>query len=311
MSNFLIYSGYDSSQSNMKDNTNNKPILIFQHLHRTGGSTLKVILKRYYHPKFQHKLNEYSNKYRDTTKRLESFSQEERDNIKLLHGHMNFGCHIYFSQPLEYITIIRHPVDRIMSEHNAIITHLSVESNHFRIPKKVSLRDFVDSDLDAVNDYQTRVLSGQWCRDSKPYEYTGALTEDDFIKAKTNLKKYFKVIGVTDRMDETILVMAKVFGWRNPYYFKKRRVRKKTSVDLTKCKAEIKEIIEQRNKFDLALYRLANKMLDEQIQKHYGKYFKVILLKYKILNRIGSVIIGLASALNRAWFRTLVKLGLK
>jgi hypothetical protein len=257
--------------------------LIFLHLHRTGGISLSTILRRYYNSDVEFKLDEHTEKYETGVARFKSLSQEDRDRIKLLRGHMPFGMHVYFSNPCDYITIIRDPIERIISEYNSRRLNPAKYRN-FKQADMSSLKNFVNSNIDSIDNYQTRVLSGNWGKEQEVGAYVTPLQEKDFEKAKDNLKNYFKVVGTTERLDEVILVMAKIFGWENPYYFKKRRVLSRDVVFAEEIE-EVKEIIKKKNKFDLELYRIANETLNGLIQQHYGYYFRINLFKYRIINK--------------------------
>src|SRR3989344_7343125 len=140
----------------------NDRTLIFQHLHRASGATLISILRRHYGADTTYRMDEL----RHTQGTKHSFEyffalpQGERDKIKLLRGHMRFGLHAYFSHPCDYITIVRDPVERVLSEY----TRLAMRSpdslatlRSFEKLEGISLHDFVRSNVVAVNNYQTRV----------------------------------------------------------------------------------------------------------------------------------------------------------
>ena len=262
---------------------NSAQTLIFQHLHRTGGTLLLSIMRRFFSDDSIYRIDEFRNGERYSVKYFLGLAQSERDKIKLLRGHMPFGLHVHFSHPCDYITILRDPVERIISEYSRLRMWppdaLAAVKNSEKI-RGISFEDFVESDFAAVNDYQTRVFSGNW---TGQYEDVAALEESALEEAKGNLRKYFKVVGVTEKMDETILVLAGIFGWKNPYYSEKKHAAKRGGIIPQEGLERYKEILRAKNKLDIELHRFAGKMLEESIM-NYGPNFKRDLRRFKYMN---------------------------
>lgn len=257
----------------------NTKTLIFQHLHRTGGTTLFSIMRRYFDRDAVYRIDEFRNAEKYSVEHFLSLSQEERDKIKLLRGHLPFGMHAYFSHPCDYITILRDPVDRVVSEYSRLaLWDDRAHIKNFEKLEGMSFHDFVNGNLAAVRNYQTRVLSGNWVGQ---YEEATPLGEDALREAKNNLKKYCFVVGVTDKLDETIVVLAKAFGWRNPYYFERRNVAKRTS-DISPGDLEI---IRDNNTLDSELYRFARELLEESIRS-YGPNFQRDFRRFRLVNKV-------------------------
>ncbi|MEO5579030.1 MAG: hypothetical protein ABIR58_00110 [Gemmatimonadaceae bacterium] len=73
----------------------------------------------------------------------------------------------------------------------------------------MSLHDFVTNPpFREVDNDQTRRIAGE----EPPL---GRCTSAMFELAKQNLRRHFRVVGVTDRFDETLLLMKQAFGWTN------------------------------------------------------------------------------------------------
>lgn len=256
---------------------NNKRTLIFQHLHRTGGTTVFSVMRRYFDGDAMHRIDKIMSNEKRSVERFLSFSQNERDNIKLLYGHLPFGLHIHFSHPCDYITIVRDPIERVLSEYARLMSWRDL--SHIKNSEKargMSLKDFINSNFAATNNYQTRVISKNW---TDQYEEVSPIGEDELAEAKQNLKKYFIGVGVTDRLDEAIVVFAKMFGWKNPYYFEKKYSTNRDGAVPRECREAMKE----KNKLDMELYRFAGQMLDESIAR-YGFNFKGDLRRFQRMN---------------------------
>ena len=86
-----------------------RPTLIFLHIPKAAGSTFNSILEPRFDPK-------HTFAFRDPigdVERLKALPQPERAQLQLIKGHLAYGVHEHLSQPFEYITILRDPVERI------------------------------------------------------------------------------------------------------------------------------------------------------------------------------------------------------
>ena len=85
--------------------------IIFLHIPRTGGTTFRDILERYYHSRNVIEINNFIN----TEKKIKSITKERRSSIHLIKGHLNFGIHKWIDGSYKYITFLRHPIKRTLS----------------------------------------------------------------------------------------------------------------------------------------------------------------------------------------------------
>jgi hypothetical protein len=260
-----------------------KRTLIFQHVFRSGGTTLITVLQRYYKKEFN-----INRKISENT--LESFlklSQEETDDIELLRGHMPFGLHFRFSHPCDYITILRDPVKRAISVYSLLTTATKLKDREvYRQVKDLTLKEFIEQDFDGVNNHQTRLFSNPW---SGTWDPSCLVNRDSLERAKENLRTHFKVVGVTNRSDETMVLLAKTFGWRYPYYSGRQNTTTKSPVS-----EDILRFIEEKNQLDMELYSFAQGLFEEQIQ-NYGSAFEKDLRKFRRENKMFGLLYGIAS----------------
>jgi hypothetical protein len=230
--------------------------LIFLHLMKTGGTTLFRLLRQ----NFPQQLTFHYTQEKPG-KRLEDLyhlSQAERDRLKFLHGHIHYGFHEQFNQPCRYVSIIRNPINRVVSLYYFI--HQNPNRNLPEASRCQTLRDYLDSNPFGIDNDQTRRIAGSI---SNHYPF-GQCDSELLDVAKQNLRK-FLVIGVTERFDESLLVLKYALGLEKILYYRfneNSRKPKLEDIDSHDLKR-----IQHYNQLDTALYQFANELLDEKIQQ--------------------------------------------
>ena len=239
----------------MKNGFDQYPI-IFTHVPRSAGTSLITILGREY-PADEQFYFYVREKFGNTDEALEEFRrlpEERRRRLKLLQGHVGFGLHTHFER-YTYITLFREPVSRIVSYYFYILKQPGHYLHNIVLANQMRLEDFVTSGLSTEFDnIQTRQISGVA---GVPY---GRCTEKMLETAKLNLLRHYAVVGLTERFDETALLMKRHFGWHYPLYTRRHVIKNKP------VREQIPEgtvrLIEQTNSLDVALYRFAKKRFD-------------------------------------------------
>lgn len=218
-------------------------LVIFLHISKTGGTTMNGILHQQYRRdtifnvsriNFPHQFDE-----------LPTIPQEK----VLFKGHMLFGLHNYLPSPATYFTILRHPIERMISSYN----YLRGNPDFKTLAKTIDMKSFFQSilkegKLGLLTNRQTKIVSGHGlvnCSDER------ALIE----KAKENFDKHFAVVGLTKRFDETLVLLNNAFGWKNPVYVR-QNVSKKTS-EMKTLDGETLKFLEYFNQLDIELYEYA------------------------------------------------------
>ncbi len=193
-----------------------------------------------------------------------------RNDLNAVLGHSWFGIHQYLSKPFTYATLIRHPVDRIVSLYyhlntwrKKIDSSPSTSSNKKkRTWREMSLEEFVRNprSLPELDNDQTRRISGL---DPNIDE----CTETTLAKAKENLRRYFSIVGVTDRFNETFILLKRTFNCskNDISYYPKHINKKRPSIE--SLPPEAIAIILETNHLDWELYKFANDLLDEAISE--------------------------------------------
>lgn len=256
--------------------------LIFLHFPKTGGSTLRTIIERQFVGK-----STYS-RYREW-ERPESLVRvpiATRRELKLLYGHIGFGWHRFLPQGSVYVTMLRNPVDRVISEYYYLNTRKDLPFFNM-LGRGITIEEYMRRNLnkDSTN-LQTRWIAGE---EFLPHPYS---SKELLALARENLENHFLWVGLTERFDESLLLLQQVFKWRWVYYMKTNVTRVRPRRESLQKRAI--EIIQEMNQADIQLYnymeanfsslwRLRSPSLrctlDEFQEKNrtYGKYLARIL----------------------------------
>lgn len=223
-----------------------------------------------------------------------ALTEAQRYKIKLLQGHMPFGLHAKLSPgTFEYFTILREPVDRVISLNHHILRNPHHPFHEQLTAKKRTYTELMESGLwKAFDNCQVRMLSGDL---DVPY---GKVTEAHLNKALDNMQKHFPLVGVQNRFDEFVLILTERYGWKFPYYrrFQVAPSRVKKS-DLSE--EDIKGISE-RNALDIKLYSIYAERFENDLVRR-GEPFQKKLKRYRRRNKIMEKLLNLIPVRKKNW----------
>ncbi len=251
--------------------------LIFVHIPKTGGRTLEHVLERQYPSETVYDIYGYNSSIPKAVQNLKHLSDGEKRNILLIKGHYQFGLHEYLPQACTYVTFIRNPIDRVVSHFN----YVRRDRHHplYSQASAMSLKDYVQSGISLeLNNGQARLISGN----EKLNEFA-SYSRTLLSKSKQNIDDHFKVVGIVESYDESLILMKLTHSWNRVHYMVRN-----VSNGLSK-REEIAEdtieIIRQYNEIDFELYNYAYKRMKMQISK-IGYPFTYELTKLKIANHL-------------------------
>ncbi len=232
--------------------------LVFIHLPKTGGTALRTSLLRAFDPPVTALV--YAASDLDGAMTRQEFNQlpaEVRSGLRLVMGHFSYGIHRQVERPCRYATLLRDPVERVVSLYYHFLNLPGVrfgskgyrERLRLRL-RRTSLEDWIfgESRLPADN-LAVRNLTG---RRDIPF---GGCTDTLFDEAMANIDRDFAALLATERMPENALAMGRVVGRELPLVGSENTNPKRPATQA--IDASVLQRIRELNRFDERLHQIA------------------------------------------------------
>jgi len=290
-----VYGKRDNIEG-MREQTNAS--VIFLHLLRTAGTTLRTILSQQYDccQQITFDPTDWGIKQREGYKLFSQLPEASRQKARLLMGHLNFGFHEALPQPSQYITLLRNPLNRIVSYYYHTLSRTPDKMKNSYTEKICTLKEYVTglSKPNRLSDnYMTKILASS--KGTLPEGKFGYSKRNCLELAKENLHHYF-IVGLTEQFDESLILFKRHLGWsRQPFYFKRNKAKKSAKWD--NPGEDLKEIIAYYNPLDFELYEYAQKLFKKQIEAQ-GNCFQKEVRNFRIQNKILTPIYGSKIGIN-------------
>jgi predicted TIM-barrel fold metal-dependent hydrolase len=153
--------------------------------------------------------------------------------------------------------MLRDPMKLVVSLYHYIRRTPKHELHDRLVGDDLSLEAFVASGLSPETDNsQVRAIAGDT---GTPFGQCGP---EMLETAKRNLQERFALVGLTERFDESLVLLGRAFGWTRLHYLKANVA---PSRDRTPPSGEASELIRSQNSLDIELYAWATDRFDQAI----------------------------------------------
>ena len=139
-------------------------------------------------------------------------------------GHVFYGVHEHIPQPSDYITVLRDPIARVVSMYNHILRRPEHRLHDVVAGSGMGLEEFARTSTDpGLDNQQTRLISGRGQGEvlpARPAVARGSRRRSSVATSsgRSETSTSFLLVGLTERFDETFILLRRMLGWRLPMY---------------------------------------------------------------------------------------------
>lgn len=261
--------------------------IIFLHIMKSGGMTLQRMLRAHYGPTPARRAGRFLLRTlridRSSPGSLADAMRAKTMRDRFMAGHFCFGAHELLPSPATYITLLRKPYERLVSLY--YYSKHTPDAFYHHIARDITLRHFLlETTLHELDNGQLRFIVGSSTDRFMNRAPFGKCTLDMLVTAKRNLDQWFCLAGVTERFDESMLLLRRSLGWRSCYYLRRNEGRP-VPHDQQLSDDDVAEI-KRRNELDQMLYDYVVGRMDERIAavQSAGEDFTAELAQFRARN---------------------------
>jgi hypothetical protein len=233
---------------------NPAPIVVFLHHQKASGTTLRTLLRCQYAPPG---VVDLPGELFDPAELAAVAEQIDPERTLLVMGHLTYGLHRLVARPVVYITMLRDPVDRVLSLYHARLRKQEA-GRADAVARFGDVMAWLDSGAIEADNAQTRFLAGA-------HPPIGGVTPALVAEATRHLERDMAVFGLSERFDESIVLLQQRLGWRDSCYVPQNITPDRP--DYQTVPDEVRRAIAERNACDVELYAFAARLFEERMRE--------------------------------------------
>lgn len=232
-----------------------QPLISFVHIPKTGGTSLETLFNKNYDR--EEILMAYG-PHDGPVEQYQSLPESRKQKLKVVTGHYTIGQSLTSLPPdTKHITIMRHPVDRLLSSYYMYYHHKNHPEGIRIRANNITLAQFADPAYGfGVDNVQTKYLCGL-----PPHMLC---TPQHLELALNILTNKIAVCGILEHFKETVFLCSKLFGWKDIEfthvgYNSKRPKREALSPD-------DRAVVLRHNLYDMELYSRGLELFEQSLR---------------------------------------------
>ena len=253
------------------------PVLIFFHIPKTGGLTMFNVVAHCLPEQFfdiDLLVPDTALWVRSTAKIAKTFKKmpEERQRAVrcLIGNHISMDVAGIFDKPSKFFTILRAPVDRVISSFYFARTRREVPSHRFI--KDMTLEEYLESGMGLDYDnQQVRMLSGcpeldsTWGPDGRPTSFR-PVKRRHLEMAKRNIEHRFIVAAPLEKFTHLVWFLKRLYGWPTHLALFRHQNETPDRPPVQAVSESTRRRLEILNRYDIELYEWVKDRFKKQIE---------------------------------------------
>lgn len=230
-------------------------VIIFNHIPKAGGTSLTDLFRKIYGPDkcFRHRAR--SGKDDKYSVAIGALEKRQLNQFLFLSGHFDFGNHTRFQKPVKYISVVRDPIDRVISDY--YFNQQRGRKDRQDLTAEKSLNEYIQLKLDnpksrLVHSYQVQYVTGQ----------------SDPTLASDIIDSHYLLCCSTRQLNDMQRLIAKLAG-REDLGPQMRNTLKKSD-DQRRIDPALEKTLLKNFEADYALFDIVEKKFEAQLQAFGG-----------------------------------------
>lgn len=249
-------------------------MIVYLHIPKTAGNTVKSV--------FKSRFSEENTLFLNGSDPKSDFSlmikEASHAGKHLVFGHIDFGISEYLNSDAKFLTILRHPLDRIVSHYYYVLRRKEKHYLYEQVTKPgLSLSQFVNGGFtNELDNGQVRMLIG-----------AGGFHKNEYLKydipfgkcepwmleeAKRNLTEKFAFAGVQEKLVDSLILMKQSLHWNDVLHYKSANITKNRPA-IDSLTTEERDSILECNQLDVELYDFVLDRLNIEIARNKNTLF--------------------------------------
>lgn len=229
--------------------------LRFLHIPKNAGTSFANCLRRLYGAsRLKGNILVFGGDLQADLAHYQSLPSAARERIVLVSGHAPLVTGEPEIDGLPTITMLRHPVRRVISYLN----YLNSGETPYVKPGQLKVDELLEQHYPSIQNMQLRTLLGQ-----SSYEFPDSDQASFVNRGLEVLETRLGGFGITEEFDDSLLLLRHMLGWRKyPVYTWLNRERRGYPIKLTDRQLDR---IQEQNALDIEFYSAARTLFAERV----------------------------------------------
>ena len=233
-----------------------EPLQVFIHVPKTAGSSFRAVIERNVPPERRVNLD---SAFGTTLAQALWSARNQLPTATIVYGHVERRVHDMTDRDCAYFTILRDPVERVLSLYRFIKYDFPVHPMHAVLnAPDMTLQRWIEGRPAMTCNVMTKMLSGQ----ASEYEPDTPAMLPFAIKALHGLS----AMGIQERYNESVDLISATFGWTPVYEAVNRSsIDREGLFEREDVSDTTLDMIREANALDIALYAEAVVLFDRRV----------------------------------------------